>query len=191
MTSRLESDYLMSRLKTKRTCDGCDLCCKAMEVYSLKKPVGVPCKHLCGEPGKNCSIYKDRPEDCYDFICLWRGSDRHMPQWAKPSNAGFVAALGKLDEFPPVLRIHPDHDRPTAWENYIPLLQDLAEKFNCIVAIGQGVGATHAIAPNGKIYSRAVFPIVFGNNGLTVGIPEGDFLPNRRTWLQMSQELWV
>lgn len=161
-----------------------------MGVESIGKPDAVRCPHLCGEPGKNCSIYADRPTECREFLCLWRASDKHMPEAAKPSVAGYVAALGKLDDFPPVLRIHPDPDRPTAWQDHIPLFKKLSRKFNCIVAVGQGKRASHAIAPNGNVYSGAVFPAIFANNGLSVGIPAGDFLPNRRTWLQMSGELF-
>jgi len=190
MVSRLRAEAITARLKTKRTCDGCDLCCTALAVPAVGKPDGVRCQHLCGEPGKSCSIYKDRPEACYDFICLWRGSDHHMPPEAKPSVAGFVAALGELDKFPPVLRIHPDPARPTAWQAHIPLFKKLAARFNCIVAVGQGKRATNTISPKGNVYSAAVFPAIFKDGGLQAGVPAEDFLPNRRSWMQMSMELW-
>ena len=190
MITRDQANAAIASLNTARTCDGCVLCCTALGVYSLKKPDGVRCQHLCGEPGKSCSIYANRPEECYGFICVWRAFDRVLPDYAKPSAIGFVIALGDTDAFPPLLRIHPDPDRRDAWQAHIPLLKRLAAKFNCIVAIGQGAHATHTISPKGNVYSAAVFPAIFQNNGLKAGVPDADFLPNRRTWHQMPPELF-
>jgi len=43
------------------------------------------CKHAL--PGKGCGIYKDRPQECQDFVCLWlidgRIPDYWFPKWSK------------------------------------------------------------------------------------------------------------
>lgn len=187
---RTKSQQLLAALPTKRTCDGCDLCCTAMAVHSLNKPPGERCRHLCGAPGKSCSIYADRPDDCAEFICLWRGSDHHLPDGLFPAKAGFVAALGDIEQVPPVLTIHPDPDRPQAWVDHLDTLKALAAKFNCIVVVGSGAKACLALAPNGNSYSRVLFPILFKNGGDLVGLPSADFLPGVRSWLSMSVALW-
>jgi hypothetical protein len=55
--------------KVNRTCGGCKVCCTVMGVHELGKPYAFPCHHLCDS---GCSIYKDRPDGCVGFECLWR-----------------------------------------------------------------------------------------------------------------------
>jgi hypothetical protein len=59
----------METKSTNRVCGTCTLCCKAVAVTSLKKAVGKWCPH--GSPGKGCSIYAQRPDECKHFGCLW------------------------------------------------------------------------------------------------------------------------
>lgn len=55
-----------------RSCDGCTLCCKLAEVKALAKPMGILCRHC--EPGRGCTIYETRPDECRVFYCLYRSS---------------------------------------------------------------------------------------------------------------------
>lgn len=66
---------------TSRSCQGCNLCCIALEIESrggytltldgqvdLAKPAGVPCRFVC-ESG--CTIYENRAPICRRFRCDW------------------------------------------------------------------------------------------------------------------------
>ena len=51
-------------------CGSCNACCIAPVVSAVQKPAGQPCQHLrLGKQG--CMIYKDRPECCKTYSCLW------------------------------------------------------------------------------------------------------------------------
>jgi hypothetical protein len=45
------------------------MCCKALAVYQLGKPVGQWCPHC--EINRGCTIYSTRPQECAAFECLW------------------------------------------------------------------------------------------------------------------------
>jgi hypothetical protein len=65
-----------------RSCDGCTLCCKLLNIASLKKPRLVWCEHC--SIGVGCGIYADRPGECADFYCTYRVSPQLGEEW-KPS----------------------------------------------------------------------------------------------------------
>lgn len=78
-------------------CGECTVCCTVMGIEELRKPPGVPCKHL--EPGKGCSIYGFRPQECRDFECLWlqtQAMPEPLSKKMRPDKCGvmFVPAPG-------------------------------------------------------------------------------------------------
>src|SRR5579872_2984244 len=83
----------LDRARSARACGDCDLCCTAPGIKELDKPPGVRCDKLCGAPGQSCSIYADRPKVCSEFYCLWRMSDRVLPDWLRPADCGFLLAF--------------------------------------------------------------------------------------------------
>ena len=68
--------YLMAVLDTPKVfyanlnpCDGCTVCCTAPGIDDgMLKPTNQTCEH-CTASG--CGIYKDRPEVCRDYACLY------------------------------------------------------------------------------------------------------------------------
>jgi len=79
-----------------RTCGDCVACCAYLKISALDKPGCKNCKHLTldrqpddnemiltGSSTKgNCSIYKDRPEVCKGYKCLWilgHGEEKDRP----------------------------------------------------------------------------------------------------------------
>lgn len=67
-----------------RECGTCSLCCKLPYVAELNKSIDTWCTHC--EPGKGCTIYTDRPQQCRDFRCWWldgRLSDEWYPARCK------------------------------------------------------------------------------------------------------------
>ena len=66
-------------------CGTCTVCCTALGVPELEKKPRVACVH---DSGKNCSIYKTRPQSCQDYVCLWlQGA---MPTYARPDRFGVL-----------------------------------------------------------------------------------------------------
>jgi hypothetical protein len=59
----------MVKVRSKRECGKCNLCCKLLGVSEIKKPSGQWCDHA--QCGKGCAIYDNRPRSCHDFACLW------------------------------------------------------------------------------------------------------------------------
>jgi hypothetical protein len=67
-----------------RQCGPCSLCCDALEVAAVGKPVNQLCRHWV--VGSGCSIYKDRPQMCRSFSCAWlqgHFSDEWFPDTAR------------------------------------------------------------------------------------------------------------
>ena len=109
------------RIVPGRACGSCSLCCKAVGVEELDKPIGVWCRH-CAK-GKGCGIYETRPASCRVFMCQWMLSEGLGPEW-KPDRAKF--ALLRSDRgrhltafvdpgFPTAWRRSPYYDNLKAW----------------------------------------------------------------------------
>lgn len=172
----------LARLPTGRTCDGCDLCCTAVGVHELSKPAGVRCGHLDGAPGRSCTLYPTHPRSCREFYCVWRASDDILPAWARPADSGWVMVLGDTKVFPMVTTVHPDPDRPDAWDTPVNrrMFAALAYHWNCLIAIGGGAAATHIFAPVGGVFTKDSAPELFVNGGERVGAPDFLFHRDRR-----------
>jgi hypothetical protein len=180
---------LEARLPTSRTCGACDLCCTAPGINEMKKPPGEPCRHLSGAAGHSCSIYASRPKVCIDFHCLWRMSDSWLPTWLYPEKCGFVLAFNNPFEWPGVVTVHVDPQRPEAWRSpwAITVFVTLAERWNCLVAIGQVPITTHIICPDASIIDVATNPHLMLGDG-KVGAPGRVFGHDRRPILEHLRE---
>lgn len=81
-----------------RRCGHCTACCTTHAVDAVDKPEFKKCQHLRGG-GRGCGIYKERPESCREWMCLWMlgigdASDRpdklgvvFDAQWSDPLGA--------------------------------------------------------------------------------------------------------
>lgn len=175
-----------SILAFSRSCEGCDVCCTAPGISELNKPIGAPCPHLCGEAGRSCSIYSDRPPVCSEFYCLWRTTENVLPSWLRPADCGFMLSFNRLDQWPGVVTVHPDPARPEAWRNQwaMTVFAALAESWNCLVAVGQSPTTVAIFCPNGSMIDVMAYPpeeraLIVGEDGW-VGAPDFVFGPNRK-----------
>ena len=162
---------LVDTLTTKR-CGTCNLCCTAMEVFELEKPIGERCQHLdgCGK----CAIYPTRPRSCKVFYCTWRLQELigvKLPWDLKPEQCGFVLHWDRQRS--PLCTLFPDPKRPTAWVRYKRKLEQFAEKHDVAIVIGGGAFCTHMVTPMKRWISRVDFPLYFKEG--SIGIPSQDF----------------
>lgn len=56
------------------TCGSCTACCRVFAIPEIGKPINVWCT-FC-DIGVGCKIYKDRPQVCHEFMCLWLESQQ-------------------------------------------------------------------------------------------------------------------
>jgi hypothetical protein len=177
----------MRKLAPKRTCEGCDLCCTVAGVAVLNKPPGQRCRHLTAlaPAGRNCLIYERRPADCRSFQCVWRASDTALTDEFRPAKCGFALWIGDAFKWPLVITVGVDPARPDAWDTPWARARftALAFELNALVAIGQGVLASHIFTPLGAVYAKADLPELFIGGGLQIGAPDFDFRPNMRATL--------
>jgi Fe-S-cluster containining protein len=61
----------------------------APNIEALRKPCGVPCQHLTNARTGCCSIYKDRPTTCQEFVCVWL-TNKDMPKKFRPDRCGIM-----------------------------------------------------------------------------------------------------
>src|SRR5262245_58853919 len=100
-------------------------------------------------------------------------SDAIMPAWLHPAECGFLLAFNNPMEFPSVITVHVDPARPEAWRNpwAMTVFSVLAERFNCVVAIGQVPVTTHLFTPDGGWWDVAASPVLMNEATGTVGAP--------------------
>jgi len=106
-----------------RSCDGCTLCCKVMDVpVPLGKPMNVMCPHCI--PGQGCGIRETRPEVCRHFHCVWLMDGNLGEEW-QPERCHMVLWLD-LDGRR--FNVNVDQDHPDVWraEPYYAQLKSLA-----------------------------------------------------------------
>lgn len=91
---------------TPRRCGECDVCCTAMSVTALNKPVGMRCPHM-GATG--CGNYDNRPAACRDWYCMWlRDSKNILREDERPDRIGiFLTASKPTDHGTQVIYAHP------------------------------------------------------------------------------------
>jgi uncharacterized cysteine cluster protein YcgN (CxxCxxCC family) len=172
-----------------RSCDGCDLCCTAPGIKEFHKPPGVPCDKLIGAAGRSCSIYADRPRVCREFFCIWRIDEKLLPEWMRPADCGFLLAVNDLDVWPGVVTVHPDPARPLAWQTlwHQTAFATIAERWNCLIAIGQSPGTSYIFTPDASRFEVAKHPELVRNDGF-VGAPDFCFGPDQRPLRQQMRE---
>lgn len=117
-----------------RSCDGCDLCCRAYEIAELGKPMGSPCA-LLTQAG--CAIHGSHPRTCQAFRCFWLDEPELGPEW-RPSTAGFVLRLD-LDGI--TLWVDVDPLRPGAWR--VPPYVNQIKLWSRAIGDGSGVVMIH------------------------------------------------
>lgn len=69
-----------------RSCNGCTMCCRLLEVTELQKPRNRQCTHCAA--GGGCTIYDTRPAACREFSCLWLLEQ--TPEWMAPAETRVV-----------------------------------------------------------------------------------------------------
>ena len=67
-------------------CEDCNMCCKLPEIPNFKKSY-TWCKNCT--IGSDCKIYKNRPQKCKDFYCLYLKGLTKL----KPNKCGFFIFL--------------------------------------------------------------------------------------------------
>lgn len=133
-----------------RSCDGCTLCCKVLEVLPINKPGNVLCEH-CIE-GRGCKIYPDRPEICRTFLCGYLSEPTLGPEWRPVVSHIVLTSLGTR------MMAAVDPDDPFAWrrEPYYSTLKQWARagaKTGGRVMVQSG-GNLYRILANGEIQLR-------------------------------------
>lgn len=121
-------------LAAKRTCEGCDLCCRTYEIAELGKPMGLACPLLV-ETG--CAIHGSHPKTCKAFRCHWLEQPDLGAEW-RPSTAGFVL---RLDPDAVTMWVDVDPQRPGAWRR--PPYYDQIKSWSWAVKDGRGVVMIH------------------------------------------------
>ena len=85
-----------------RKCGDCNLCCKLPAIPNFKSDYQW-CNNC--NIGVGCSIYKNRPKQCKDFVCLWKTGLLH--ENLKPNKVGFFAFIeNKLSTIEKVLTVY-------------------------------------------------------------------------------------
>lgn len=105
-----------------RSCDDCVACCHALAVDALNKPGFTNCAHChhChDEPAssasdRGCEIYRDRPNACRDYSCLWLQG--HLGDHDRPDRIGVIFTMTDhptLGNIPMLIECHDGAlDRP-------------------------------------------------------------------------------
>ena len=76
-------------LAPERSCGSCTVCCRVLEIRALDKPAGILCRH---NTGTACGIYRERPEACARWYCLWRKIGA-LPDALRPDRSGVVFSI--------------------------------------------------------------------------------------------------
>jgi uncharacterized cysteine cluster protein YcgN (CxxCxxCC family) len=92
-------------------CDGCTLCCYALDIPQYKSPSGEYCKHCDKNIG--CTIHNERKDVCRDFGCLY-WHEKNLPEYLNPKVCGFMIEIPK-DCKVWIGYIDPEH--PERWKN--------------------------------------------------------------------------
>lgn len=133
-----------------KDCGECGLCCKVIEVPTLKKGAGVWCQY-CTK--KSCSIWETRPAICRTFNCMWT-TNIVMGEALRPDRCKVVFDPAYLPERTIVANV--DEDRPDAWkEGEVKklIVQMARDGFTVWVMVGKD---RHILLPKGETQGSAV-----------------------------------
>lgn len=90
-----------------RDCGGCNVCCTAMHVRALNKPVGQVCEF---QTASGCGNYHDRPAACRQWFCMWvRDTGRVFTDADRPDRLGAFFTASEPDPATgrPTIYVHP------------------------------------------------------------------------------------
>jgi hypothetical protein len=99
-----------TRVVPGRACGTCTMCCKLTKIDAVQKPAGIWCRHC--KPGKGCTIYATRPNECRQFFCAWMTMPGLGDEWKPTQSKMVVAVHGKNGSR---MTVHVDPQRPDAW----------------------------------------------------------------------------
>lgn len=86
---------IADKVSNGRSCGSCTACCVLPRIgvesaFPDGKPGYTPCDKLCTS---GCSVYKNRPELCKDYICLWRAGIIDGDERRRPDQLGLMFTL--------------------------------------------------------------------------------------------------
>ncbi len=144
------------------------MCCKVMGVPDLVpvKRVGAWCQHC--QIGKGCGVYKDRPQSCRDFACIWL-QGHALPERMRPDRTGVV--IWTTDDGEGVTA-HCDPKRPTEWRK--PDILDVLKLFARDGRLAQAIaGDRHwIITPSTEWEVPESLKFRTPDGGLKVAVPD-------------------
>jgi Fe-S-cluster containining protein len=107
-----------------KPCGDCSLCCKLLGVAALDKPAGKWCAQFL--KGGGCGVYRDRPDACSTFQCLWSESEKLDERW-RPDRCGFILFTEQDGRR---LNVVVDPAYPMAWREapYYERLKKMSER---------------------------------------------------------------
>ncbi|MBM3506972.1 MAG: hypothetical protein FJX64_04465 [Alphaproteobacteria bacterium] len=147
-----------------RSCAGCTICCKLIQVRELDKPRLTWCTHC--DKSQGCTIYATRPNGCRTFYCGWMMTPDLGQHW-KPLHCKMVLTYEKAANR---IAVHVDPGRLTAWREE-PYYSDIKQ------------WARHALANQGQVIVWAgnrVFAILPDRDKDLGAVQEGQHIVTRR-----------
>jgi hypothetical protein len=174
--------------RTVRSCDGCTLCCKVMEVKEIAKPGGKWCQHCT--TGVGCGIYESRPLACSAYVCGYLTIPELTAEW-KPAVSRLVLPSMVTDGS---IIVQVDPARPDAWRRqpYYAELQKwsrraLGEQQRVIV---YSAGHSIVILPDHAVDLGDVTPdeLIIIMSGSTAATYEA-YAVKREAWARVAPDI--
>lgn len=110
--SDLDSETTLPEdLVAGRTCDGCTMCCKLLDIEVIAKPRGQWCPNC--DKKRGCKIYETRPTPCRTFFCGYRRIKDLDERW-KPAQSKILVNYESTNNR---IALHVDPERAGAWRN--------------------------------------------------------------------------
>ena len=102
-----------------RDCGDCNLCCKLPAIPNFKNSFEW-CKNC--NIGVGCSIYKNRPEPCKQFSCLWKAG--LLAEDFKPNKVGFFITIdNELATVEKVLTVYAESHKINKFPNITNIIR--------------------------------------------------------------------
>jgi hypothetical protein len=77
-----------------KVCGECRVCCTAVAVDSVEKPVWTACRHECDS---GCGIYDTRPDECRTYECLYQSGVLKFEEH-RPDKLGVMFDIREIEE---------------------------------------------------------------------------------------------
>ena len=145
-------------------CGECSMCCKLMTIPELDKKDGQWCRHV--KLGKGCTIYKDRPETCVGFKCIWLQGNLGSDISLRPDKCKVVLGTGTNG----IVAAFVDKTYPLAWmdEPMYSVLKQLAIMTGrVVIGVGDSTEKTllERIGPD-AVTKRTIYMTPPDENGI-------------------------